>query len=174
MFDTESQEVAEHILRRIQYFQQNIFDSDVDDEFLRMICHHLYMITQSAWIKGIKVLAIDLWRFLPLVYQERLQKEISNAKDIQIRSLHFMWQQLLESDSSSFLVWLEEQSGILDSYFKDDFQERWMNFKTRQARHIYDRSLERQKTRRECLRRQVAKRNRRAETLARYEVASSR
>lgn len=167
---SKSSEVLNHLL----YYQQVIFHTELDDAFLRLLLYNLYALTSTSNMLAVKVLVLDVWRVVVLSQPSQLSKLLLEAKKSEVKNSATQWEEILASDSETFLRWIDSHRSDLDSFFIDELENCWTNYVRTENKDGADRAIERVRKRREKLKSQISRNQRRAETISRYELSCSR
>lgn len=171
--EKSSPQTAE-LLNHLLYYQELFFHEDPDVLFLSLVIYHLYNLTSTSTYDEIKMLALDVLRSIALLQRENFFDTISKAKTTNLQAHLDGWAQILESDSHTFMLWINEHRAEFWASFNEALETQWKTFTATENKATNERLTEHARKRREHLRIRVTKVNTRHETIARYEASSSK
>lgn len=136
--------------------------------------YHLYHLTSISVFDDIKILSLDVLRAIALLQKNDFLQIIGKAKLINMQPLLDGWAQILESDSHTFMLWLDATRETFWPNFNEALEGQWTSFTVSENKATTERQNERVKRRREHLKARISKINARNETIAKYEASSSK
>ncbi|CCG80985.1 Beige/BEACH domain protein [Taphrina deformans PYCC 5710] len=160
-------------LHHILYFQQVLFHGTIKPSFLRHLFYQLYRLTSPNIVMDFRLLITDVLRCLLFLQTTQAIRILQEAKEPAVKASSKGWEDLLSSDSETFLRWLETQRENLDPFFLSELGQYWAAFATTQNKLSMERVNDLVKRRRSHVKSHVSKALHRQSVLAKYENTSS-
>ena len=115
-------------LNKLSYWQTVLLASEeTQSEYLQLVCYLLYASLISA-SGEVRTATVNLWRIILVQKPGEAVAMFSHATSSEHRRLETSFEKVVELDNETFLYWVDDHRGDLDSFFFDVVSKTWDAF----------------------------------------------
>lgn len=167
-----SEDEAVAFMDKLHYWQTVVLSSDVEEDFLKLICYQLYLKLVDSREK-VRLAAANLWRILLVQKPEETSKMLQHTMPSEYRQLSSGFKKLTELDNETFVDWVGEHRVELDALFFGAMSRTWEEFVHAENEKTEDAANTRVAKRREKLRQWHTEDLNEEDILFRHDLAST-
>ncbi|KAI7869796.1 hypothetical protein BDF14DRAFT_279034 [Spinellus fusiger] len=125
--DSEPEQISAFLSYCIHHQKIILSAKNVDMEFLRCLCYHLYQFLIMN-IPSVRVDAMNVWKLLILQKSEMVVSIFKvRIRGLENDELIDGFRQMLEMDAETFFVWIDSRKVELNILFKENVYKTWEN-----------------------------------------------